>query len=309
MSSEIPIVGAGLEGDLPACSLIICSRNRPRILADSVASVLAGAEVPAEIVIVDQSNAANPELATLTTDRPCRIRYIWTQSVGLSRANNMGSAAASHELLAFTHDDVLVSPTWIGTLVRAAVAAGRRCVVTGQVRLTEPEEVGGFQLTMKGDPSPAIYEGRVGKDVLLPLNMAMYRSAVNEVGGFDVRLGPGTPFPSAEDNDFGFRLLEAGYRVIYVPEAVVSHRLWRSAESYLPLRWGYGLGRGAFYAKHLSLRDRYVLRRMIHDIKEHMLSLTWKLPRKRKEALGDAILAIGILLGAVKWRLRDRVPS
>jgi GT2 family glycosyltransferase len=291
---------------LPATSLIIPSRGRPELLLAVVKSILQGDEVPTELIIIDQSKAPHPTLATLTTDHTCEIRYLWTQAVGLSRANNRGIAASRHDLLVFTHDDVVVTPAWFGTLVRALLEAGTRSVVTGQVRPTEPERPGGFQLTIKLDEVPAIYEGRVGKDVLLPLNMAMYRSAIDEVGGFDVRLGPGTSFPGAEDNDLGLRLLEAGYRISYVPEAVLYHRAWRTEQDYIALRWTYGRGQGAFYAKHLSLRDRYMLGRLGQDIAHYAYVSYCRLRRQRRRAYGDAVYVLGILSGAIQWLLTQR---
>src|SRR6266542_3230353 len=101
---------------LPPSSLIISSRNRPQMLRETIQSILAGEEVPAEIVIVDQSDAPDERLHSLETDRLCTIRYLWTQSIGLSRANNEGIACARNDLIAFTHDDVMVTPTWFGSL-------------------------------------------------------------------------------------------------------------------------------------------------------------------------------------------------
>jgi GT2 family glycosyltransferase len=204
--------------------------------------------VPNEIVVVDQSDALQSTLARLATDRSCEIRYLWTQSVGLSRGNNTGIASSRNDILVFTHDDVLVTPSWYLTLVQTLVEAGRRAVVTGQVLPTPQEQTGSFVQTVRVSDVPALYKGRIGTDVLIPFNMAMYRSAVDEIGDFDERLGPGTSFPAAEDNDYGFRLLEAGYRIIYVPDALLYHRAWRSKRDYLPLRWSYGRGQGAFYA-------------------------------------------------------------
>jgi GT2 family glycosyltransferase len=297
-SSRIP--------SLPGTSLIIPSRNRPEFLLATVESLLQGDEVPSELIIVDQSKAPNPTIVNLTTHRTCEIRYLWTQFVGLSRANNRGIAAARHDLLIFTHDDVVVTAAWFGTLVQALLAAEMRSVVTGQVRLTEAERPGGFQLTIKVDEAPAVYEGRVGKDVLLPLNMAMYRSAAAEVGGFDVRLGPGTPFPGAEDNDLGLRLLEAGYRIIYVPEAVLYHRAWRTGEDYISLRWSYGRGQGAFYAKYLNLQDRYMLGRLGQDVGHYAYLFFWGLRHQRHRAYGHGMYVLGILSGAIQWLLTQR---
>ncbi len=287
---------------LPPTTLIICSRNRPDLLLDSVRSILEGDEVPTEMIIIDQSDTLHETLSVLKTDRACELRYCWSQTIGLSRANNLGIAQAHYDLLVFTHDDVLVAADWFGTLARALIAAGPRSIITGQVRAND-ERPGGFQLTIKTDEQPAIYAGRLKEDVLFPLNMAMYRSALREVGVFDVRLGPGTPFPGAEDNDLGYRLLEAGYHIIYVPQAVVYHRAWRPAEGFRRLRWNYGLARGAFYAKYLSLRDRFILRRMLSDIRLHLVLFVRRLRSDRRLAWGDAALTAGIIYGAIKWLL------
>jgi GT2 family glycosyltransferase len=291
---------------LPATSLIICTRNRPKLLAELVASILQAHEVPSELIIVDDSDIPHKNIARLTTCRRCDIRYMWTHSRGLSRANNTGIAAARHDLLVFTQDDVLVSPTWFGTIARALVQAGPRSIITGQVAPGKPETAGGFAPATKADEEPVIYERRTSADVLYVQNMAMYRCASDEVGHFDERLGPGAPFPASEDSDFALRLLEASYRIHYVPQAVVYHRAWRTAEDYLPLRWSYGMARGGFYAKHLSLYDRHILVRMVRDIRIHIVSSLVHLRRDRQRAYGDAALAVGILYGAVKWCLTQR---
>jgi len=298
--------GSSRQASLPATSLIIPSRNRPEFLLAAVESILEGDEVPSELIIIDQSKAPNAAFATLTTHRACDIRYLWTQSVGLSQANNRGIAAARHNLLVFTHDDVVVTPAWFGTLVQALFEAGMRNAVTGQVRPTKAEKSGGFQLTIKVEEAPEVYEGRVGKDVLLPLNMAMYRSAIDEVGGFDVRLGPGTPFPGAEDNDLGLRLLEAGYRIIYVPEAMLYHRAWRTEQDYVSLRWSYGRAQGAFYAKYLNMHDRYMLGRLRQDVAHYAYLFFWGMRHQRRRAYGHGMYVLGILSGAIQWLLIQR---
>jgi GT2 family glycosyltransferase len=284
---------------LPDASLIVCSRNRPALLTDTVASVLGGDHVPSELVIVDQSDRADPELATRAGDRGCRIRYLWTRSRGLSRASNVGIHAATHDVLVFTHDDVLVTPTWYETLVRALVRVGPDGVVTGQVLPSQAERPGGIVPTLKVDPTPATYEGRIDADVLLPLNMAMYRSVVTRIGTFDERLGPGTFFPGGEDNDFGFRLLEAGLRIHYVPEAMLYHRAWRS--DVVALRYAYGRGQGGYLAKHASFRDPYMLRRLQRSFVGHGRAFLYDALRGNRFAPGNLAYATGLLVGAAAW--------
>jgi len=271
-----------------------------------VKSILAGDEVPTELVIVDQSAVPHSPLAFLRTERSCEIRYLWTQSIGVSRARNAGIGAARHDVLVFTDDDILVRPEWFGTIARSLLRARPRTVVTGRVL---PAETGtGFAPSIKTDETPAVYEGRIGQDVLFSNNVAMFRSVLEEVGTFDMRLGAGTPFANAEDNDLGYRILEAGYRIAYVPEAILYHRAWRSNRDYLPLRWSYGVGRGAVYAKHLSLQDRYMLSRLRADVTSHIPRSPRAIRERPRESCGDIVLAIGILFGAAKWWLKRPKP-
>jgi O-antigen biosynthesis protein len=296
------------QGRGPAVSLIVCSRNRPRMLVDTVNSILAGGMVPAELVIIDQSDVENGQLAMLRTDRPCEIRYRWTPTVGLSRANNAGIAAARHDLLIFTHDDVEVSESWLEKIVAAVVNAGPKAVVTGQV-LPAPAEEGGFVPSTKVEASPAVYRRRTCSGVLYPMNMGLYRSAFEEVGVFDERLGPGTPFPAAEDNDLCDRLLQAGFEIHYEPTAVLTHRAWRSDRDYLGLRWAYGRGQGAFYGKILSVRDGHALRCLRADFAHRARRLVQGLRRTRRRSIGEAVYLLGLMAGMTQWLVSRRLLS
>ncbi|HSM57648.1 MAG TPA: glycosyltransferase [Candidatus Sulfomarinibacteraceae bacterium] len=293
---------AARESELLTVSLAVCSRNRPQLLAETVASILDGEQIPAELIIVDQSDEPHAELSRLEPATECQIHYLWVQPRGVAAARNMALSSARHEICVLTDDDILVSPDWLSNLVQAQMQAGPRAVVTGQVR-SAPEDSGERTPSLKEDAHPVVYEGRINDDVLYTGNMAIFRSTFEDVGGFDECLGPGTKYPAAEDNDLGFRLLEQGYRIHYVPEAIVYHRSWRSERDFLALKWRYGVGRGAYYAKHASLRDRYMLARMTRDIGFHVLLFVGHLRREKRRAHGDALLTLGILRGAVGWWL------
>lgn len=295
-----------MQDSLPRTSLIVCSRNRPQLLCDLAQSVLAGDEVPTEIVIIDDSDELNESLQNLVTKRKCQIRYLWTRASGLSRANNDGIAAAHYDILVFTQDDVRVAPTWFGAIVRALIKAGPRSIVTGQVPPEENASAQHFAPSTKAEAHPQVYEGRTGEGIVYVQNMAMYRAVNSGLGGFDERLGPGTEYPSAEDNDFMYRALKAGYRVVYCPGAVVYHRAWREQENFLPLRWNYGLGRGAMYAKNFTRDDHFTFDQMIWDIQVHLLGSVTRLRRERQRAYGDFVLALGIVYGALRWWIEQR---
>jgi GT2 family glycosyltransferase len=274
-----------------------------------VASVLEGVEVPTEIVIIDQSRVPHPTLSKLSAGSRAEICYQNVKSTGLSRGRNTGIAAARYEILIVIDDDMYVDSNWFSHMVGALTEGGRQTVVSGQVRPFFSNNQGGFVPSTNVAENSANYRGRINKDVLFAGNMGIYRAAFEAVGMFDERLGAGTNFPGAEDSDLGFRLLEAGFNIQYEPEAVVYHRAWRSESDYLPLRWNYGLGRGAFYAKHSTLKDRYMLRRMLTDIIDHVLAFPFHFPRQRLQARGDLVLSWGILVGSFRWLTAERKKS
>jgi GT2 family glycosyltransferase len=240
----------------------------------------------------------------------CEVRYLHSTEIGLSRARNAGIHASHHPIVVFLDDDVLVEQTWLGTLVEELRRGGPGTVVTGQVRPTDHAGSRGYQLSVKVDEAPAVYEGRIGRDMLFAGNMAIFRTAFDEVGVFDVRLGAGSRFPSSEDNDFGFRLLEAGYRIAYVPGAVVHHRTWRSRAGFIALSWHYGRGQGAFYAKYWGGPEGYARGRMAADARHQLTSAPRKLASGRIVPLvGGAVFLVGVGAGAIEWALTKPAPS
>ena len=83
-----------------SASVIICSRNRPEFLLEAVRSVLQGTAVPAELIVVDQSDAEHQMLRQLSGERGCELRYLWTRERGVSRARNAGLRAARQPIVA-----------------------------------------------------------------------------------------------------------------------------------------------------------------------------------------------------------------
>jgi len=296
--------GRSVEADV---SLIIPSRGRPRLLLDTVRSVLAGDAVPAEIVVVDQSAAPNTEVAGLHG-----VVYQHSNSVGLSAARNIGIRAARHEILVFLDDDMLVDPGWLEAIVADLRRRGPGWAVTGQVREGAPEQPGAFQMSVLADTTPREFAGRQAQDVLYTGNMAIGRELLERVGEFDERLGAGSSFPGAEDNDFGYRLLGIGARIAYVP-AGVQHRAWRPPEEYVRMRWRYGVGQGGFYAKHAIAGDRFVLRRAARHVAHYIRRLPGRSRHEPLRARGDVAFVAGMAVGAGRWALagrgQDRAPA
>lgn len=289
-------------------SVLICSRDRPELLLDTVGSVLAGDAVPAELVIVDQSAVAHAELAAMGEVRGCRVRYVQTVSAGLSRARNIALKTARHDVAVLVDDDMLVETAWLAALLDGR-PAGPRCVATGRVLAAPEEGHGGIvpPAALVTRDAPAVYRGPQPIDVVPGANVALPRALVLDLGGYDERLGAGTRFSAADDNDMGHRLLLAGAEVHHVPAAVVLHRAWRSPRELVALRWRYGRGKGAFYAKHAALRDRHILRRAGRDVGGRLSRAVRAAPRTPRATLGELLSIGGMVSGALDWLLRERL--
>jgi GT2 family glycosyltransferase len=288
------------ERPLPSASVIVCTRDRPDLVAGTVESILAGRLVPAEIVVVDQSEAEHPSLS-----RDDRVRYVWSRTRGLSRARNIGVATARHELVVFSDDDVRAAPGWLTALLET-IAGDEQLVAAGQVLAAEPEGPGRFAASSLVGEVRFVSAGRLNRDPLPGGNMAIHRSAFDVVGTFDERLGAGGRYPAADDNDFGLRLLEAGFRIVFVPEAILYHRAWRPRWFWPVLRWRYGHGKGGFYAKHLGMSERHIKRRLARDIAHRVRRLPRTVVTNPRLAVGDLAYVSGIAFGLTQWFVSER---
>ena len=301
-----------MNGTAPAeapldATVVICSRNRRELLADTVESVLAAAAVPREILVVDQSDAPHASLARKGTVRGCAVTYIHSQNVGLSRARNVGLRAAACDVVVLIDDDMLVEPEWLRPLLDGRRAAGPGGVATGRVLPAPAEGTAGVPpAALVTREVAATYRGRQPGDVMPGANVAVDRHVVLAVGGYDERLGAGTRYSAADDNDMGYRLLLAGCEVRHVPEAVVLHRAWRSKAELLRLRWNYGRGKGAFYAKHMRRGDAFMVKRLLADLGRRSRRALRALPGSPRSAAAEGVSAAAVVAGMLGWTIRER---
>lgn len=294
---------------MPSTSVVICSRGRPDLLLDTVESVLAMNRLPDELVVIDQSDEPQSDLATGAVDTSIPLLYKWAPDRGLSRARNAGLTHSSGDIVAFLDDDILVHPDWLHEIVEALTERAQgneRYVISGQVLPGAPEVPGAWAPATVLHTEPQSHSGKLRKDVLPGGNMAAYRAAFEEVGPFDERLGAGAPLPAAEDNDLGYRLLQAGYTLQHRPEVVAYHRSWREGGALLRLKYDYGRGQGGFYVKHILNGDWFMVHRFAADAYRHLeRALQRAAARRFRDAGSDVSYTFGLLVGGYGW-LRAR---
>lgn len=214
----------------PSCSVVVCTRNRPELLARCLAS-LGRLDHPSYEVIVVDNTQGQPEVERLARDGGAR--YLVERRAGPSRARNSGGRAAKGDLVAYIDDDAVARPEWLSHHA-AALEDPTLAATTGRILPTRRSHAGGgFDLgnaAFRIDRTmPGWFERTNFGGAGLGSNMA-FRRALFDVGwGFRESLGPGTPIAGEENYAF-FTVVRAGYGVAYVPEAVVHHEYPATAE-------------------------------------------------------------------------------
>lgn len=254
----------------PRISLILCTRNRAASLDACLATVRAAVEAfegAAEVIVVDNgSSDATPEtLARWSAQAAFPLTVLTEPKAGVSRAKNRGIAAASGEILAFTDDDCRLAADYFTRLSASYVGVDGPCLIGGRVELGDPEDL---PFTIKPDLDPQVYEPTIHPGGFAHgCNLSLSRSALDIIGGFDVRLGPGAPLGAAEDTDMVFRAYAAGVRVSYDPSfAVWHHHGRRDLDEIRDLHRAYNIGNGAIYVKH-GPRNLELLRHVYWDLR------------------------------------------
>jgi glycosyltransferase involved in cell wall biosynthesis len=114
-------------------SVVVPTRDRPRLVACTLRSVLAQRDVELEVIVVD--DGSSPPLATVEDPRVRLVRH--TTSRGVSAARNAGIAVASGEWVAFCDDDDVWAPNKLAAQLSAAAELGASWVYTGDVTVDE----------------------------------------------------------------------------------------------------------------------------------------------------------------------------
>lgn len=254
-------------------SVILCTCNRAESLKKALDS-LSRSELPQalewEVVVID--NNSTDQTRQVAQDfclrDPAHFRYVFEPMSGKSHALNRGVAEARGSVLAFTDDDVLVEPLWLGNLTanlnngKWAGAAGR---TLPQKEYHAPQWIPRsprHALAPLAIFDPPIPAGPLGESPY-GVNMAYRRSVFEKYGVFRIDLGPGlgAGIPQkSEDTEFGTRVIAGGDELRYEPSAVLYHAVPsnRLKKRYF-LDWWFDKARADIRAHGIHLKTRWTV--------------------------------------------------
>ncbi len=220
---------------LPTFSVIIPTRDGSEYLRPCIESIEQSSDYPRdkiEIIVVDNGSSERNTLDYLRSlskegrakivRQPGRFNY--------SRLNNLGACYATGEVLLFLNNDTLVEdPSW---LRKIAVNVMQDTVGAVGAKLLYPDrsvQHGGVILGIRGLAGHNLAglpenDSRVREDLTREVSavtgacLAIRRSVFEQIGGFDT-----VPEIAFSDVLLCLDLLKAGYRNIYIKDALLIH--------------------------------------------------------------------------------------
>jgi GT2 family glycosyltransferase len=219
----------------PSVSVVVCAHDAAETIDDCLSSLATLTYPSFEVIVVDDGSAdATASIARRHAGlHPC-VRVIDMPKGGLSAARNIGLAAATGEIVAYTDADVRVDPDWLSYLVQPLLTsdvagAGGPNVVPG-----DDPWVAQCVARAPGGPTHVMLDDRIAEHVP-GCNMAFRRDALLSIDGFNpVYLRAG------DDVDICWRLQAKGLKIAFAPSALVWHHRRASVNAYWRQQVGYG---------------------------------------------------------------------
>ncbi len=210
---------------MPTLTAIILAWGDEPVLEESVVSVLSSDGVDVDVVLVD--NGCTSDAVSRLRGRSGVTVLTPETNLGFAGGCNHGAHQARGEYLAFVNGDAVVKPD---ALRRLVAGLGQDVgLTTASLRLYDDED------TMNSAGNPVHYlglswAGGLGEPAsryAAPADVASATGAATvcrkdrfvELGGFCEPM-----FAYCEDTELSLRCWQRGWRVVFVPDAVVLHR-------------------------------------------------------------------------------------
>lgn len=220
-------------------SVIIPVYNRAHLIGPVIEALLEQNYKPLEIIIVDDGSMDN----TREVVKSYPVKYIYQENRGPASARNRGFRKSKGDIIAFIDSDCIAKKDWLENLIKGfdspevGAVAGSYDIANPQSVLSRliHEEIKWRHLGFKK------YIRAFGS-----YNVVIRREVFEKVGGFDETYRTA----SGEDNDLSYRILKAGYKIRFMPNALVAHYHTENLFKYLREQYRHAFWRMKLYKDH-----------------------------------------------------------
>ncbi|NPU85311.1 MAG: glycosyltransferase family 2 protein [Syntrophaceae bacterium] len=288
---------------MPFLTVAVCTRNRSEKTRNAVESILSNSFQDYELLVVDQSTeGATGAVMDGYDDK--RIRYIHTDTVGLSRSRNVAIRESKAEIIVFTDDDCICDRDWLGSIAAEYDQDPNMMGVYGRV-LPFGDGREGMVCQCLIDSM----ERRIVNKPIIPYNvlghgnnMSFRKDVFRKVGLYIESLGAGTWMKGGEDTDLTYRVLRSRMKVCYSPAPLVYHDNWLTREKSAALECDYILASVAVFMKYALKLDRVAPSYLDERGREIIYRVYWQIKHSNKADLKFALkrlkyYSVGLLMG------------
>nr|AEH57199.1 putative glycosyl transferase [Prochloron didemni P1-Palau] len=233
-------------------SLIVATLNRVQETERLFRSLAAQSYKNFEVIIVDQNPDNRLESLVSSYQQTFPILHLKQAQKGLSRARNKGRFHIKGDLVAFPDDDSVYPPEVLGNVADFLKTNSTWDGVIARIYDLDTDQ-NAFEFCGGDDESQAV---DYTKAYTVGITHAMFfRAPVVQQIAFDESMGPGagTPWGAAEDADYLFKCLDAGYQFYYNSQLYVRHPSPSKKHNFwerIQREYSYGLGNGHLLGKH-----------------------------------------------------------
>lgn len=223
----------------PRITVIVCSRNGSRTIGACCASLGQLAYPNYGVIVVDDGSTDQTAAIAESYGFP----VIRAPHGGLSRARNLGLAAADGEIVAYTDDDTEVDPHWLTYLAATFLQTNDAGVGGPNLAPMQDGFVADAVAYAPGGPIHVLLSDHEAEHIP-GCNMAFRKRCLEEIGGFDPQFRA-----AGDDVDLCWRLQARGWRLGFSPAALVWHHRRNSVWTFLKQQLGYGRAEALLEAK------------------------------------------------------------
>lgn len=240
-------------------SVVVITRNAGVFMRDCLDSLIHQSRKPDEVLVVDaNSTDGTPEIVKEYAAKWPFVKLLVHPGTR-GEGRNFGVENSKGEIVAFIDADAIAHAMWVDEIIKAMANAD---VVAGrEVRL-------GYHGFVSLKRVGMLFKG---VDITYPsVNLAYRKTTFEAIDGFDPW------FKEAEEVDLNYRAVEAGYRLIYHPTAIVYHNARSSFSGFFKQSFWYGFGRKELTLRHGNLWTAYSPLEMVKVSRDENI---WKLLR------------------------------
>lgn len=292
-----------LPAEIPV-SVVVATYDRPGDLRNCLRCLMVQeSRRQVEIIVVD-NNPASGLTPPVVTEFPCVV-LVSEQRRGLAYARNKGFITSKGNIVIATDDDVIMPPDWLEKLV-APFARNDVMIVTGNILPLELETAEQCLFEAYGGLGRGFDLFEADKNwfkmfTLYPVPTwrlgatanAAFRASIfshPEIGLMDEALGPGTPSGVGEDTYLFYKVLKAGYTIVYEPSAYVWHKHRRDISALRSQLYNYSKGHVAYNLTTL-VRDHDL--RVLPHLAVHLP--VWHIRRIIARLLGKSVYPLSLI--------------